>query len=47
MFPIFEASGNITLKNVLDYAKTGVNINDAFKMLALQIIKKFIVMEDV
>ncbi len=27
-------------------AKTGVNINDAFKMLALQIIKKFIVMED-
>lgn len=28
-------------------AKTGVNINDAFKMLALQIIKKFIVMEDV
>jgi len=28
-------------------AKSGVNINDAFKMLALQIIKKFIVMEDV
>ena len=28
-------------------AKTGENINDAFKMLALQIIKKFIVMEDV
>lgn len=26
MLPIFEASGNITLKNVLDYAKTGVNI---------------------
>jgi nicotinate-nucleotide pyrophosphorylase (carboxylating) len=24
--PIFEASGNITLKNVVEYAKTGVNI---------------------
>jgi nicotinate-nucleotide pyrophosphorylase (carboxylating) len=26
MGPIFEASGNITLENVLEYAKTGVNI---------------------
>ena len=37
---------NLTLTYVETSAKTGENIDDAFKMLALQIIKKFIVTQD-
>jgi len=41
-----ELAQNLTLTYVETSAKTGENIDDAFKMLALQIIKKFIETQD-
>ena len=47
----FEEGENIAKRLGLTYietsAKTGENINDAFRMLALQIVKNYIVTEDV
>jgi len=42
-----EISKKLNLSYIETSAKTGENINDAFKMLALQMIKKFIVTEEV
>ena len=46
-----EEGQNLAQKLGLTYietsAKTGENINDAFKMLALQMIKRFVVAEEV
>ncbi len=42
-----EISKRLNLSYIETSAKTGENINDAFKMLALQMIKKFIVTEEV
>jgi Ras-related protein Rab-1A len=42
-----ELANNLSLSYIETSAKTGENINDAFKMLALQMIKKFIFTEEV
>jgi Ras-related protein Rab-6A len=42
-----EIAKRLNLSYIETSAKTGENINDAFKMLALQMIKKFIVTEEV
>lgn len=41
-----EIAEKLGLSYIETSAKTGENINDAFKMLALQIIKRFVVTED-
>ena len=42
-----EIAKKLNLSYIETSAKTGENINDAFKMLALQLIKKYIVTEEV
>jgi small GTP-binding protein len=42
-----ELSKKLTLSYIETSAKTGENINDAFKMLALQMIKRFVFTEEV
>ncbi|MFX1454191.1 MAG: GTP-binding protein [Promethearchaeota archaeon] len=42
-----ELANNLSLSYIETSAKTGENINDAFKMLALQMIKKYIFTEEV
>ena len=42
-----EMAKNLGLSYIETSAKTGENIEDAFKMLALQIIKKFVVTEEI
>jgi GTPase SAR1 family protein len=42
-----ELSKKISLSYIETSAKTGENINDAFKMLALQMIKRFVFTEEV
>jgi GTPase SAR1 family protein len=42
-----ELSTKLNLTYIETSAKTGENINDAFKMLALQLIKKYFFTEEV